>query len=307
MIWILLVLLYGLLKGFREIAKKKAMNKNSMMEVLFTYTLISFILVLPQAKDAGGMDLRFYFYVAIKAFCVFLAWICGFRSLKKLPVSIYGVLDLSRVLFATSLGVFILGETLNLWQIFGLSIVCFGLLLLRFKPPFLKKLFKVQDSSLIDSSDDFQNQNKYATAIYVILALISCLLNAVSGLLDKILMKDLNSSQLQFWYMLFLVIYYLIYILVAREKMSISIVKNGWMWLMAIMFVIGDKALFIANGVEDSKVTIMTLVKQFGCIITIIGGKIFFKEKNIAYRLFCAVVIILGIFFGVMRSYSMGN
>ena len=45
MVWILLVLLYGLLKGSREISKKKAMDKNSVMEVLFTYTLISFILV----------------------------------------------------------------------------------------------------------------------------------------------------------------------------------------------------------------------------------------------------------------------
>lgn len=50
MVWILLVLLYGLLKGSREISKKKAMDKNSVMEVLFTYTLISFILVIPQVK-----------------------------------------------------------------------------------------------------------------------------------------------------------------------------------------------------------------------------------------------------------------
>ena len=46
MMWILLVLLYGLLKGGREIAKKKAMTKNTVMEVLFVYTLMSFVLVL---------------------------------------------------------------------------------------------------------------------------------------------------------------------------------------------------------------------------------------------------------------------
>jgi len=308
MFWISLVLLYGLLKGAREIAKKKAMNKNSVMEVLFTYTLISFILVIPQVKDAGGMETRFYFYVALKSFFIFIAWICGFKSLKKLPVSIYGILDLSRVLFATFLGVLVLGETLNLFQMIGLVVVCSGLLLLRFKPPFLKKLFRIQDSA-ISASIENPNQNieqksdekkQYSVTIYVILALICCVLNALSGLMDKILMKDLNSSQLQFWYMLFLVIYYSIYVLVKREKITLSILKNGWMWAMAIMFVIGDKALFIANGMDSSKITIMTLVKQFGCIVTIVGGKIFFKEKNIAYKLFCASVIIFGIVLGVL-------
>lgn len=298
MLWILLVLVYGLLKGAREIAKKKALNSNSVMEVLFSYTLISFILVLPQAGSAGGMEKRFYFYIAVKSFCIFIAWICSFKSIKKLPVSIYGILDLSRVLFATFLGVTVLGELLTPWQILGLVIVCGGLLLLRFKPPFLVKLFHVQENALVDGN----NQEKNArAAVYVILSLVSCMLNAVSGLLDKILMRDLNSSQLQFWYMLFLVLFYLIYILVTGTKISPSVLKNIWMWSMAVMFVIADKALFIANGMEGSRITVMTLIKQFGCIVTIAGGKIFFKEKNIAYRAFCAVVIIAGIILGLQK------
>ena len=67
------------------------------------------------------------------------------------------------------------------------------------------------------------------------------------------------------------------------------------------MFVIGDKALFIANGMADSRITIMTLIKQSGCIVTIIGGKFIFKEKNTAYRFFCAAVIICGIVLGVVK------
>ena len=35
MLWIFLVLLYGILKGVREIVKKKALEKNSTIEVLF--------------------------------------------------------------------------------------------------------------------------------------------------------------------------------------------------------------------------------------------------------------------------------
>ena len=134
MTWILLVLFYGLLKGGREIAKKKAMTKNTVMEVLFVYTLISFVLVLPQAGQAGGMETRFFFYIALKSFVMFLAWLFGFYSLKKMPVSLYGVLSLSRVLFSTLSGVIFLHEVLGINQIVGLVIVCTGLLMLRINP-----------------------------------------------------------------------------------------------------------------------------------------------------------------------------
>lgn len=297
--WMLLVLIYGLLKGAREIAKKKAMAHNTVMEVLVIYTFISFLLVVPQAPNAGRMEPRFFAYIALKSFCIFLAWICSFRSLKKLPVSLYGILDLSRVLFGTTFGILFLGEILSPFQIIGLITVCTGLLLLKFKPPFLVKLFKIEQKAVIQSSSS--EEYKFPVYIYVLLAFISCFLNAISGFLDKVLMKDLSSSQLQFWYMLFLISYYVIYIVITREKISLSVLKNVWVWLLAIMFVIGDKALFIANGMPESRITVMTLIKQSGCLVTILGGKFIFKEKNTSYRFFCAIIIITGIVLGVIK------
>ncbi|MCQ2533971.1 MAG: EamA family transporter [Clostridia bacterium] len=297
MIWILLVLLYGLFKGLREIAKKKAMTHNTVMEVLVSYTILSFIMVIPQVPNAMGMPGKFYFYVALKSLIIFIAWMCSFRSIKHLPVSLYGILDLSRVLFATLLAMVVLQETLNTNQIIGMVFVCGGLILLKFKPKFLNKLFE-NENDLTITTDSKGIQNR--TWLYILGAFISCLLNATSGLMDKILMKDINSSQLQFWYMLFLVIYYVIYVIVTKTKISLSVLKNGWIWLMAVIFVIADYALFVANANPDSRVTVMTLIKQSGCIITIIGGRLVFKEKNTGYRLLCATIIIAGIVIAVM-------
>ena len=56
MLWIFLVLLYGILKGVREIVKKKALEKNSTIEVLFMYTFLSFLIVLLDTKAAMGME-----------------------------------------------------------------------------------------------------------------------------------------------------------------------------------------------------------------------------------------------------------
>lgn len=281
MTWIFLVLLYGLLKGGREIAKKKAMEVNSVMEVLVAYTVLSFVMVIPQVGNAGGMEPKYFLFIAIKSFCMFLAWLCSFYTLKRIPVSLYGVLSLSRVLFATFMGIFFLGETLGLWQILGLILVCTGLLLLKVK----------------DKKSTPESQVKW---IYIVLALVSCLFNAISGFLDKVLMKDITSSQLQFWYMLFIVIYYALFVLIKRIKLSWTVIKNPWVWALAAMFVVGDKALFIANGMSESKVTLMTLIKQSSCIVTIVGGRIFFKEKGIGYRLFCAAIVIAGIVIGLI-------
>ena len=297
--WIFLVLFYGVLKGIREIVKKMALKKNSVIEVLFLYTFLAFLFVLPQAKDAGGLEAKAYIAIAAKAFCVFLAWIFSFRAINKMPLSLYGVLDLSRVLFATLLGVVVLHESLGMMQTFGLIFVSTGLLLLKYHPPFLYRLFVKEENTITDERKK-QASNDSVKPIYIFFAFFSCMMNALSGLLDKILMKDMNSSQLQFWYMLFMVSYYAIYMLVTRTKLSRNVWKNGWIWLLSILFVAADKALFIANGMADSRVTIMTLLKQSGCVVAILAGKYIFKEKNTGYKLFCAAIIVIGIVIGVM-------
>ena len=281
--WMLLVLLYGVLKGVREVVKKKALTKNTVMEVLFFYTLLAFLFVVPDAKNAMGMEPKYYFYVALKSFVIFLAWIFSFKAIDKMPISIYGILDLSRVLFATLLGVFVLQEVLGVYQMIGLILVSAGLILLKFRPSTARNRQK----------EDIQ-------VVYVLFAFASCILNAVSGLMDKLRMREISSSQLQFWYMLFLVSYYGIYLVVTRTRISRSVLKNGWIWLLSILFVIADRALFIANGMEGSRVTVMTLIKQSGCVVTILAGKFIFKEKNIGYKLFCAAVIVAGIVISVL-------
>lgn len=282
--WMWLVLLYGVLKGFREIVKKKSMEKSSVPEVLFFYTLIGFIIVIPSAFHMENMPLKYYFLVALKSFLIFIAWICSFKAIKKLPISLYGVLDLSRVLFAMLLGVAVLGETLNHYQVIGLIFVSAGLLLLKWNP--FKRTKDVKTGM---------------ESIYVVFAFISCILNACSGLMDKILMKDITSTQLQFWYMLFLSVFYMFYLICSKEKINIKgAVKNYWIWILSIMFVIGDKALFVANGMGESRITVMTLIKQSCCIVTILAGKFIFKEKQVGYKLFCAVIIIIGIVVSVL-------
>lgn len=283
MAWVWLVLVFGVLRGVRELMKKKALETSSAMDVLFFYTLISFLLVLPDAKNAMGLTPVQLSLTAVKAFVIFIAWMCGFYALERMPVGLYGVLDLSRMLFSMLLGVIFVGETMAAPQIVGMILVSGGLLMLKAKK----------------AKSPLQQEN--ISGKVLLMALACCLLNSVSGTMDKILMRNMVSSQLQFWYMLFLVLWYALFMLVKKIPFQWKkSLKNPWIWLLSILFVIGDRALFIANSMEGSRITIMTLIKQSGCLVTIVGGHIFFHEKNTGYKLLCAGIILTGIVIAVL-------
>lgn len=280
--WIALVCVYGVIKGIRDVIKKKAMEKSSAMEVLFFYTLISFLFVTPEAKNALSIDYSYMWLIAIKSLIIFIAWICSFNAIKKLPIGFYGIMDMSRVIISTSLGVLVLGEMMTQNKIIGMTLVIAGLIMVN-----------------LGSGKKGGERPK---AIYILLVMISCFGNATSAMFDKILMSDnhMNSGQLQFWYMLFLVLLYVGYILVTRTKINWrAVIKNYWILILSILFVIGDKSLFIANSDPNSSVVTMTLVKQCSVLITILGGRIVFKEKRVLYKLICAAAVIAGIVIAV--------
>lgn len=276
-LWIWLVLLYGLLRGTRDIIKKRAMEISSTMEVLFFYTFLSFLLVSYEGGNAIKIDYSYIGLIAVKSLMVFISWLCGFSALKKLPVSFYGVIELSSVLFATAMGVFFLGEHMTLFKCIGTFIVMLGLF-------------------LVNKRKQTANPKNEISIGYVSLALAGCLFSSVSGVMDKVLMKHMDSGQLQFWFMLLMTLMYLGFMLVRHTKIHISALwKNPWIIVLAVLFVIGDRALFLANSFPQSEVTIMTLLKRSSCFVTILGGALFFKEKNILYRLTCGLIIIAGI------------
>ncbi len=274
--WVALVVFYGLAKGVRDGIKKKAVSKSGVMEVLFLYTALSFVLTIPFSHDVFFMPPMDYIWIFIKSFVIFLAFIFSFYSIKKMPVSLYGVLDSTRMVFSTVLALLFLGEVMTLPKFAGLVLVLCGVIA----------------ANLGQSSDEKVKWN------FLLMALASCLLNAVSGFMDKKLLADgsLTASQLQFWYMFYLSALYGIYMLITKTPIRLETVKtNYWIPVMSVLFVLSDRALFIANADPASEVTVMTLIKQSSVIITVLSGWLIFKEKHILKRTVCAVVVVSGI------------
>jgi len=342
--WIACVLLYGALKGAREIFKKKAMVINTVMEVLVAYTVLSLGMVVVTAVaeiaagdcSAGeylfGLRASQYGAIAVKSFVIFVAWICGFRALHKMPVSVYGILDMARVVFAALLGMLVLGERPSGYQAAGIVLVCVGLSLLRYVKDDTAEEAEIAAVSAAKSAADLTakpvvdsaegpaqtgtaapdtagcpvrarwEQFRRSPGFYVFLAMVSCFLNAVSGNMDKLLMRDgtMRSGQLQLWYMIFLVVMYMLYTAARHIRLDVpAMLRNPWIWGMSVLFVIADRALFIANGSPQSRVVVMTVLKQSCTVVTILGGWLVFREKKIAQKLACVGVVIVGILLSV--------
>ena len=79
-----------------------------------------------------------------------------------------------------------------------------------------------------------------------------------------------------------------------------SRLRGAHMIQNVFLLVFGDRLLFIANSSPKSKVTVMTLLLQSSVIVTVVLGKVIYKEKHFLYKLLCASVIIGGIVIGTL-------
>ena len=124
-LWVILILIYGIFKGLREGLKKKAMETNSIVEVLFFYTLFAFLMTIPMSISADLFDvsLKYHLVLVVKSGIIFAAWLCALNSIKRLPLSVYSVMDMGRIISAILLGVILLDEKLGVFQILGICLV----------------------------------------------------------------------------------------------------------------------------------------------------------------------------------------
>lgn len=291
-LWVGLILVYGIFKGLREALKKKAMGTNSVIEVLVFYTLFAFLMIIPFSHNVFAISYRYHIAILIKSSIIFVAWLCALNSIKRLPLSVYSVMDMARVIFSILLGVLLLGESIGILQGVGMVLVIAGITLVNLKSK--------------------QTPTERPNKLVIVLVLISCLLNSVSGIMDKWLLSTqggrwflgdeiITSSQLQFWYMLYLTLFYVAYALIKREKINVKkCITCPWIWILSLLFVVADRALFVANSSPDSTVVVMTLIKQSSVLVTIAMGKIMYKEQHILYRILCAALIIAGIVLSVL-------
>ncbi len=275
--WLVLALVSGIVLGFFDIFKKMATQKVSLINVLAFYSMFSFLLLAYDYKNALNMDFSIFPMIFLKAVIIYFCWILGFLAFKHLPISIVSPLKTLTPLFTIIFGITLLGESLSLLQGIGFFII-------------ISAYYMLGKNGKNEIKGFLKNK-------YLYLMVLSAFLSSLSGLIDKIALKTINSGQMQFWFMFLLMIFYTMTFLVTsyREHKRIVIGFDYTILLTSLAIVLSDRLYFIAVEMPTSQISVIMPIRFISVFISVILGGIIFKEQNLGGKMLGICNMLIGV------------
>lgn len=292
--WLILAFLSAALLGFYDVFKKKSLQGNAVLPVLFLNTLFSSVIFLPfillsafapavlggSMFDVPVVGWDVHKFVIIKSFIVLSSWIFGYFGMKHLPLTIVGPINATRPVMTLVGAMLLFGERLNLYQWIGvwMAIISFFML----------------SRSGKKEGIDFKH-NKWI--LFIVLAAIT---GAASGLYDKFLMKELNPMVVQSWYNIYqLLIMGTVILLLWWPKRKTS-TPFHWDWtipLISVFLCAADFVYFYALSYDDSMISIVSMVRRGSVIVSFLFGAMMFREKNLRSKAIDLLLVLIGMLF----------
>lgn len=297
--WLLLAFTSAALLGFYDVFKKQSLKNNAVIPVLFLNTLFSSLIFIPfivlSICKPGTLDDTIFFvpqegwevqkFVVLKSIIVLSSWIFGYFGMKHLPITIVGPINATRPVMVLVGAMLVFGERLNLYQWIGvlLAIISFFML----------------SRSGKKEGIDFRH-NKWI--FFIVLAAIT---GAVSGLYDKFLMGRFDRMVVQSWYniyQLFMMGGILMLIWWPKRKNSTPF---HWHWsiiLISIFLSAADFVYFYSLSLEDSMISIVSMIRRGSVVVSFIFGAMLFHEKNLKSKAIDLLLVLIGMIFLYLGS-----
>ena len=282
--WFLPTVASAFALGFYDICKKHAVNRNSVMPVLFYATLSGSLLytlsISVCGKFATSAVCTFpqFGLVMLKSLLVSSSWICVYYAMRELPISLASPIRASSPVWTVIGGIILFGELPGWMQLLGMIAVFAGYWLFA-------GLGKKEGFSVFSKG--------------VILILAGTLLGASSALFDKYLLNvcRIPREMLQFYFSIDLVlilgIAYLVRKFVFRQGGAFE-----WRWTIpvtGILLIAADYLYFYAVSLPEIHISILSLVRRCSCVVTFAFGVWYFKDLNIRRKIIALALILLGV------------
>ena len=297
--WLLLAFVSATLLGFYDTSKKAALKDNAVLPVLFLNTLFSTIIFSPFILDvlvgndwfAGtsletapyqgeGNMLKAHLMVAVKAVIVLTSWIAGYFGIKHIPITIVGPINATRPVMVLVGAMLLFGERLNLCQWIGVLLS-------------MLSIYLMSRSSKKENIDFVRNKWMWCVAIGTIMG-------AVSALYDKFIMTELSPLFVQSWFNLYQFIMMFIILMVVWYPTREKTTRFHWSWaipLIAVFVGAADFSYFNALSMEDSMISVVSLIRRGSVLISFACGVIIFKERNLKAKIVDLLLILIGMIF----------
>ncbi|MEI3135608.1 MAG: DMT family transporter [Phocaeicola sp.] len=298
--WLLLAFCSAALLGFYDVFKKKSLNNNAVLPVLALNTLFSSLIFLPfillshfapqtlqgslfYVPDLGGWEV--HKFILLKSLIVLSSWTFGYFGMKHLPLTLVGPINATRPVMTLVGAMLIFGERLNLYQWIGvlMAIISF---------------FMLSRSGKKEGIDFTHNR-------WIWFVVLAAVLGAVSGLYDKYLMGRFNNMQVQAWYniyQLFMMGGVLMFLWWPKRKTSTPFRWDWCIILISVFLSAADFVYFYALSMEDSMISIVSMVRRGSVVVSFLFGAMMFHEKNLKSKAIDLLLVLIGMFFLYLGS-----
>lgn len=297
--WLLLAFCSAALLGFYDVFKKKSLAGNAVLPVLGLNTLFSSLIFLPfillsYLKPESLQDTIFFVpesgwevhkFIILKSCIVLSSWIFGYFGMKHLPLTLVGPINATRPVMTLVGAMLIFGERLNVYQWIGVIMAIVSLFL-------LSRSGKKEGINF--------THNKWIWFI-----VLAALFGTASGLYDKYLMNHFNNMVVQSWYniyQLFMMGGVILFLWLPKRKTTTPF---HWSWcilLISVFLTTADFVYFYALSMEDSMISIVSMVRRGSVIVSFLFGAMMFHEKNLKSKIIDLVFVLIGMFFLYLGS-----
>lgn len=286
--WVWMSVLSALLLGFYDVAKKQALRKNGVLEVLAVSSGLTALFLAPFLSAGSLQD---HIHIIVKATVVTASWVSGLAAVKLIPLTTASTLKATRPVIVVVMSLVIFGERLNPGQWAAVVLV-------------LGSLFYLGRTSRSEGVGFTSNRG-------VLYMLISILTGASSALWDKHILKGLDPLFVQSWSNVYITALLILILfgkaIAARrsdapESASPRIVTDWNLLLIAVLITAADALYFFALKQEGSMVSVVSLIRRASVIVPFFAGIILYKEKNIRKKALTLSVLMAGIVLLVFTS-----
>jgi len=298
--WLILAFLSAAFLGIYDSLKKKALNGNAVIPILFLNTLFSSLIFLPFIVLSSTTDLlqgtifqvgsggwEAHRYIVLKAVIVLSSWVLGYFGMKHLPLTIVGPINATRPVMVLVGALLFFGERLNVWQWVGVMLAVVSFLLLS--------------RSGKKEGIDFKHDHW----IYMIVG--AAVLGAVSGLYDKYLMAPvaeggvgLDRMMVQSWYNIYQCFLMLLMLMLLWWPKRKHTTAFHWDWAIlgvSLFLSTADFMYFYALSLPAAMISIVSMVRRGSVIVSFLCGALFFHEKNLRAKSVDLALVLLGMIF----------
>lgn len=298
--WLVLAFFSAALLGCYDSFKKKALQDNAVIPVLFLNTLFSSLIFLPfiiLSSKSNVLDTTIFHvvsagwdvhrYVILKSVIVLSSWIFGYFGMKYLPLTIVGPINATRPVMVLIGAMLVFGERLNLYQWIGVVLAVVSFMMLS--------------RSGKKEGIDFKHDK------WIYFVVLSALLGAISGLYDKYLMAKteeggvgLNAMMVQSWYNIYQFVLMGVMLLLLWWPTRRKTTPFTWRWsivFISLFLSAADFMYFYSLSLSGSMISIVSMIRRGSVIVSFLFGAVVFHEKNLKSKMADLALVLLGMIF----------